>query len=89
MKNCLSRQVAILIGWSKRDGRREDSWLGHLDLGALMDAVECICLRAGNLKSRLERENERVVRMMSNLEQDKTLLEIRNLWNLELGEASH
>ena len=65
----------------------DDSWLGHLDLASWIDAAEGICLRAGKLKSRLERDDERVVRIMSSLEQDKPHLEITNLWKLELGEG--
>ena len=33
-----------------------DSWLGQIGVGAWMDAAEGICLRAGNLRSRLERD---------------------------------
>ena len=42
-----------------------------------MDMVEGICIRAGSLKRRLT--------MMRSLVQDKNLLEIKNLWKLELG----
>ena len=64
----------------------EDSWLGQIDLGVWLDAAEGICLRAGNLRSRLERDGRRVVRMMASLEQDKPILDIRNLWKMKLEE---
>jgi hypothetical protein len=53
-----------------------------------LDATEGICLRAGNLMSRLEMDNERVVSMMSNLEQDNLLLQIRNRRQSYLGEEN-
>ena len=57
----------------------ECSWLREIEIGIWLDRVEGICLRAGNLKRRLDEDNERVIRMLSTLEQDGTLLEIRNL----------
>ena len=66
----------------------EGSWLRDFEIGIWLDRVEGICLRAGNLKRRLDKDNERVIRMLSTLEQDGTLLEIRNLWKLEPGEDS-
>ena len=82
-------------GWKKRDGKRarlvpedepqvvEDDGLGQIDLGAWIYAAEGICLRAGNLRSRLEKDGRRVARLMASLEQDKHLLDIGNLWKLE------
>ena len=58
----------------------EGSWLGDFEIRVCLDTVEDIFLRAGNLKRRLEKDNNRVIRLLSNLEQDGTLLEIRNLW---------
>ena len=70
-------------GWKRRDGKRarldlddepqvvEDSWLGQIDLEVWLDAAEGICLRAGNLRSRLERDGSRVATMMASLEQNK------------------
>ena len=67
----------------------EGSWLEDFEIGVWLDTVEDICLRAGNLKRRLEKDNNRVIRMLSNLEQDGTLLKIRNLWKLEPEEDPH
>jgi hypothetical protein len=57
----------------------EGSWLRDFEIGIRLDTVEGICLRAGNLKRRLDKYKQRFIRMLSNLEQDGTLLEIRNL----------
>ena len=64
----------------------EDSWFGQIDIGTWMDSAEGICMRAGNLKSRLGRDDNRVARMIDNLEQNKPLLDIKNLWKLEVRE---
>ena len=37
------------LGTGREPQSKEDSWLGDLDVGVWMEAVEGICLRAGNL----------------------------------------
>ena len=43
---------------------------------------------AGNLRKGLEKDNERVVQMMDNLEQEKILLEIQASWSIGQDVAS-
>ena len=71
----IRRQQDLPDGWKKMDGKRarpdledepqdvKDSWYGQIDMGAWMDAAEGICLKAGNLRSGLERDGRRVASM--------------------------
>jgi hypothetical protein len=52
------------------------------DLRGWLDVMEAISLRSGNLRKRWETNTERVIRMKSNLEQDKILLETQDCWNI-------
>ena len=50
--------------------------------------MEGMCLRGGNFRKRLEKDNERVIRMMSNLEQEKILQETQAWWSIRQEEES-
>ena len=71
-----------------RMGTQAREIMGDLDLGVWLDTMEGICMRAGSLMKRLEKDRERVVRKMDNLEQERILLEMQAWWCTEKEEGN-
>ena len=60
---------------------QDGDMMEDLDLRGWLERMKGRCLRAGRLRKRLEKDNERVIRMMSNLEQERILLETQDWWS--------
>ena len=86
-ENANHQEANLKLEPNMKRRRKDSGWLEtqcELDLGTWLAAAEARCERAGQIRSRIERESERVLKLMNERESKK----VKGDHNLPVGEVA-